>query len=582
MSSEALGEYASALERSTDMKRTLLMILSILLAASSVFGIVTAGNGSDELSDILRFKRGQRSDILDFVDILDGRVAELRKAEENRTEDEKDYTESVVTDQKGTEQYNAGQQQYNAGAAKIAKGQAEYDAAEAQYNAKLAEYQAAEKRLNDAEAQLNDAKAQRDAAQAQLDAATPAYEKAKPIYDLIQSLGGWGDLVSQTLAKYGYTSIEDLKAEMKAYEDGQAALAQANSQIAAAEQEINNGKTQLAAAKTQLDQGKEQLAAAKVQLDNGKAELAAAKAQLNAGQQQLSENVSKMNELKETLTEQDDVEQAVKSGVALLMDNDGIAERVSDESDYESVLQAARDYVDADTDKLNAELDLRQKLYNLLRIISIIGVIAGILGVLAARKPNRTRLLAASGATGITAAASLGLNFYGLSNDYRSFVYALEDGSGSGRTQLIAMLVLLGASVVAAIVAILCSRTFSDVIKGRERPQYTRPEAPVKAAAGGTDDAEDDDSDEDYEPRRRRDNTSRKKKAARARAAAEYKPAPASSDIDELTEQTRRLNEEAEKLETEARRNDYERARREYEEARRRFEAARRGVSDDK
>ena len=536
------------------MKRTLLMILSILLAASSVFGIVTAGNGSDELSDILRFKRGQRADILDFVDILDGRVAELRKAEENRTEDEKDYTESVVTDQKGTEQYNAGQQQYNAGAAKIAKGQAEYDAAEAQYNAKLAEYQAAEKRLNDAEAQLNDAKAQRDAAQAQLDAATPAYEKAKPIYDLIQSLGGWGDLVSQTLAKYGYTSIEDLKAEMKAYEDGQAALAQANSQIAAAEQEINNGKTQLAAAK----------------------------AQLNAGQQQLSENVSKMNELKETLTEQDDVEQAVKSGVALLMDNDGIAERVSDESDYESVLQAARDYVEADTDKLNAELDLRQKLYNLLRIISIIGVIAGILGVLAARKPNRTRLLAASGATGITAAAALGLNFYGLSNDYRSFVYALEDGSGSGRTQLIAMLVLLGASVVAAIVAILCSRTFSDVIKGRERPPYTRPEAPVKAASGRTDDAEDDDSDEDYEPRRRRDNTSRKKKAARARAAAEYKPAPASSDIDELTEQTRRLNEEAEKLEAEARRNDYERARREYEEARRRFEAARRGVSDDK
>ena len=128
------------------MKRTLLMILSILLAASSVFGIVTAGNGSDELSDILRFKRGQRSDILDFVDILDGRVAELRKTEENRTDDEKDYTESVVTDQKGSEQLSAGQQQYNAGAEKIAKGQAEYDAAEAQYNAKLAEYQAAEKR----------------------------------------------------------------------------------------------------------------------------------------------------------------------------------------------------------------------------------------------------------------------------------------------------------------------------------------------------------------------------------------------------------------------------------------------------
>ena len=564
------------------MKRTLLMILSILLAASSVFGIVTAGNGSDELSDILRFKRGQRSDITELIDDFDARLAKFRKAEENRTEDEKDYTESVVTDQKGTEQYNAGQQQYNAGAAKIAKGQAEYDAAEAQYNAKLAEYQAAEKRLNDAEAQLNDAKAQRDAAQAQLDAATPAYQKAKPIYDLIQSLGGWGDLVSQTLAKYGYTSIEDLKAEMKAYEDGQAALAQANTQIAAAEQEINNGKTQLAAAKTQLDQGKEQLAAAKVQLDNGKAELAAAKNQLDAGQQQLNENADRVDEVRETLKQIDNDEEAVKFGVEELMKYDGIADLVTDTSDYESVSQAARDFIDSDTEELNAELDLRQNLYNILRIISIIGVIAGVIGVLAARKPNRTRLLAASGATGITAVAALALNIYGLSNGYRSFVYALEDGSGSGKTQLIAMLVLLGVSVAAAIVAMLCSRTFSDVLKGKEKPQYTRPEAPVEAAVGGTPDAEDDDSDEDYKPRRRKDNTSKKKKAARAKAAAEYKPAPAPSDIDELTEQTRRLNEEAERLEAEARQNDYEKARREYEEARRRFEAARRGVSDDK
>ena len=133
------------------MKRTLLMIMSILLAASSVFGIIAAERGSDELSDIMRFKRGQKADIIDFVDVLDKRVADLRKAEENRTEDEKDYTESVVTDQKGNEQLSQGTQEYNAGAAKIAAGQAEYDAAEKQYNEKLAEYQAAEKRLNDGE-----------------------------------------------------------------------------------------------------------------------------------------------------------------------------------------------------------------------------------------------------------------------------------------------------------------------------------------------------------------------------------------------------------------------------------------------
>ena len=558
------------------MKRTLLMILSILLAASSVFGIVTAGNGSDELSDILRFKRGQRSDITELIDDFDARLAKFRKAEENRTEDEKDYTESVVTDQKGSEQLSAGQQQYNAGAEKIAKGQAEYDAAEAQYNAKLAEYQAAEKRLNDAEAQLNDAKAQRDAAQAQLDAATPAYEKAKPIYDLIQSLGGWGDLVSQTLAKFGYTSIEDLKAEMKAYEDGQAALAQANSQIAAAEQEINNGKTQLAAAKTQLDQGKEQLAAAKVQLDNGKAELAAAKNQLDAGQQQLNENADRVDEVRETLKQIDNDEEAVKFGVEELMKYDGIADLVTDTSDYESVSQAARDFIDSDADKLNSELDVRQNLYNLLRIISIVGVIAGVIGVLASLKPNRTRIYAATGAAGIAAVASLALNIYGLSNDYRSFVYSLEDGSGNGQMQLIAMLVLLAVSVIAAIVAVVCGRAYTDAVNGREREKYVRPSEAV-AAQPELDAVEEDDDDDEPAPKpRRRDNKSKKHRTEKL----EYTPEPDS--IDELTEQTRRFNEEAEKLEAEARKNDYEKARREYEEARRRFEEARRRSEENK
>lgn len=551
------------------MKRTLLLILSVLLAASSVFGIIAAGSGSDELSDILRFKRGQRADITDFVDVLETRVAELRETEANRTEDEKDYTESVVTDQKGAEQLSEGQQQYNAGAAKIAQGQSEYDAAEAQYNAKLAEYQAAEKRLSEGEAQLNEAKAQRDEAQKKLDEATPAYERAKRVFDKIDSLGltGLESVVNGILSQFGFTTLDEARAAMKEYEDGQAQLAAANEQIAAAEKEIEDGKTQLAAAKVQLDNGKAQLDAAKVQLDNGKAQLAAAKQQLDAGQQQLNDNVDKMNELKDTLTEQDDAEAAVKSGIAVLMENEGIASRVSDESDYESVLQAARDYVEEDVESMNTELDLRKTLYNTLRIICIIGLAAGIVGVLASLRPNRTRILAAAAASGITAVAALALNIYGLSNDYRSFVYALEDGSGNGSTQLTAMLVLLGASVAAALVALLCSRSYSDAVKGRQKPQYVRPS---DTFTGSAVEDEDDDEDDDEELLRGRDNTK------------ETVSAPAPEDIDELTEQARRLNEEAEKLEAEARQNDYEKARMEYEEARRRFEAARRGVSGDK
>ena len=544
------------------MKRTLLIIMSILLAASSVFGIIAAGRGSDELSDIMRFKRGQKADIIELIDDFDARLAKFRKAEENRTEDEKDYTESVVTDQKGNEQLSQGTQEYNAGAAKLAAGQAEYDAAEKQYNEKLAEYQAAEKRLSEGEAQLNDAKAQRDAAQAQLDAATPAYQQAQQLFAFIDKHPAL-QIAESILRNFGFTSLEEARAAMKEYEDGQAQLAEANSQIAAAEQEINNGKTQLAAAKTQLDNGKTQLAAAKAQLDNGRAQLAVAKNQLSAGQQQLNENA-------------DRVEEAVKFGVEELMKYDGIADLVTDTSDYESVSQAARDFIDSDADKLNSELDVRQNLYNLLRIISIVGVIAGVIGVLASLKPNRTRIYAATGAAGIAAVASLALNIYGLSNDYRSFAYALEDGSGNGQMQLIAMLVLLAVSVIAAIVAVICGRAYTDAVNGREKSKYTRPSEAV-AAQPELDAVEEDDDDDEPAPKpRRRDNKSKKHRTEKL----EYTPEPDS--IDELTEQTRRLNEEAEKLEAEARKNDYEKARREYEEARRRFEEARRRSEENK
>lgn len=300
-----------------------------------------------------------------------------------------------------------------------------------------------------------------------------------------------------------------------------------------------------------------------------------AKNQLSAGQQKLNDNVDKMNDLKETLTEQDDAEAAVKSGIAVLMENEGIAKLVSDESDYEAVLQAARDYVEDDADKLNSELDVRQNLYNLLRIISIVGVLAGVIGVLASLKPNRTRIYAATGAVGIAAVASLALNIYGLSNDYRSFAYALEDGSGNGQTQLIAMLVLLAVSVIAAIVAVVCGRAYTDAVNGREREKYVRPSETVAAAQPELD-ADEEDDDEPAPKPRRRDNKNKKHSAEKL----EYTPEPDS--IDELTEQTRRLNEEAEKLEAEARRYDYEKARREYEEARRRFEEARRRSEENK
>lgn len=553
------------------MKRTLLMLISILLAASSVFGIIASGSGLDDVSDILRYKRNQKSDLIDFVDVVEDRVKELREAEANRTDEEKEYAETVVTDKVGTQKYDAGKAQYEAGAQKIANGQAQYDAAEKTYNEKKAEYDAAEQRLAEGEAQLNAAKKERDAAQAQLDAAKPQYENAKKLFALIDS-SNILTKVEVLLERFGFTSLEEARAAMKEYEDAQAQLAEANAQISAAEQQIADGKTQLAAAKQQLDSGKAQLDSAKQQLDNGKAQLAAAKRQLDAGQQQLTQNVEKMNEVKEDLAAQDDAKAAVTAGIEILMDNDEIAKLVTDENDYESVIEAARKYANDDAKKLTDELDLRQSLYNLLRIVSIIGIAAGVIGLLAALSPAKIKVVAALGATAVAAAGSIAMNGYGFANGYRDFVYALADGSGSGSRQLMAMLILMGAAVVAFFVALACFKAYDAGVAGK---------ASVKSAPAGYDD-EDDDDDDIAEPviRPSEPQPKRAKKQPKRHAPVEYETDDAEAELNELTELTRRLNEQADRLEAEARQSELEKARREYEEARKRFEAARRGSDE--
>lgn len=547
------------------------MLISILLAASSVFGIIASGSGLDDVSDILRYKRNQKSDLIDFVDVVEDRVKELREAEANRTEEEKEYAETVVTDKVGTQKYDAGKAQYEAGAQKIANGQAQYDAAEKTYNEKKAEYDAAEQRLAEGEAQLNAAKKERDTAQAQLDAATEKYERAKKLFALIDN-STILTKVEVLLERFGFTSLEEARAAVKEYEDAQAQLAEANAQIAAAEQQIADGKAQLAEAKQQLDNGKAQLDSAKQQLDNGKAQLAAAKRQLDAGQQQLTQNVEKMNEVKEDLAAQDDAKAAVTAGIEILMDNDEIAKLVTDENDYESVIEAARKYANDDAKKLTDELDLRQSLYNLLRIVSIIGIAAGVIGLLAALSPAKIKVVATLGATAVAAAGSIAMNGYGFANGYRDFVYALADGSGSGSRQLMAMLILMGAAVVAFFVALACFRAYDAGVAGK---------ASEKRAPASCDD-EDDDDDDIAEPviRPTEPQPKRAKKQPKRHAPVEYETDDAEAELNELNELTRRLNEQADRLEAEARQSELEKARREYEEARKRFEAARRGSDE--
>lgn len=547
-------------------KKTLLTIISLLLVAASVFGLVAGSMGDSELSDIVRYKKAQKADIIDFVDILEERVEDLREAQEAAEDDEKDKEDDAEDgEEPDTAQTSQSQQQYNAGASQVAAGQASYSAAEQRYNETLSQYQATETRIRDVEIRLTDLRASRSTVQAQLDATQANYNKAKPVYDLIQSLGlsEIGNTVSATLAQYGYTSMEDLKADIQAYEAAQTQLAEIDRQISAAEQQLQNDKTSLAGLQVQLDQRKAEMNSAQASINSGNASIENAKNEMAAEQERLNENVDKMNELKDSLKEQqDDVEAAVKSGVDILMENEGIAALVEDESDYEGVLEAAREYVDTEADKLNAELDVRQGLYNALRILSAVSALAGIICLVAAYRPNIQKLTAALAAACLAAVGAVAVNIYGLANDYTAFAYTLEDGSGDGSLQLAALIALLVVSILTAVIALLSFRERSGKLPRRAKP------APTAAAYTPAPKAKETLDVDDYEPPVVQ--MTKKSKPA----APEVVIAPES--IDDLEAETRRLNEEAERLEAETRKTEYEKARQEYEEARRRFEEARR------
>ena len=66
------------------MKRTLLTAVSVCLILASIFGIFAVSAGVEDISQILRFKKNQKTDILEFVDVLEDRVAEVRKNEAGR------------------------------------------------------------------------------------------------------------------------------------------------------------------------------------------------------------------------------------------------------------------------------------------------------------------------------------------------------------------------------------------------------------------------------------------------------------------------------------------------------------------
>lgn len=619
------------------MKRIALAVISICLVIASVFGFFAAAAGLEDITGILRRSNLQNDDIRDSIALISERYDEIKDKGGDKTA--KNYATAVVTDKYGSSKISAGQKQYDEGKAQLDKGQKEYDAAKAQLDKGKADYAAAEKliaekeqeiadaekqiadgekQLADGEKQLAEAKKQRDEGQAKLDEVTPIYNKAKPYYDklhgttggnytevglniLLRSLG-YNKTVTELFNEYDAAKQQLADADRQIadaelqLEEGKQQLADGKQQLAAGKEQLAAGKQQLAAAKKQLDDGDAQLAAGKAKLDDGKAQLADAAEQLAAGKRKMASNSASMANDLQNLEEMEDAQEIVDAGIKILLANDGIAEKVTDRGDYDEVLAAASAYVEEEADSVQQELALRQQLYSLLRILAVIGLVAGAVGIIVAFRPKFPTLVAALVFACAAALSAAALNIYGYVNDYRYFVYALEDGSGDGSLQFAAMMAILVAALLAVIVCIVCTKAYKRGVAPAAVPAGAAPAA-VKAAK----------PEKKEKPRRVRktdedddDNGWGSDAPAPAAPIAEEKvirPEPAAAPdeptvadgstipadlVARMQAQTKRLNEETQRMEQEARRKeeetrqqDFEAARREYEEALRKFEEAR-------
>ena len=627
------------------MKRIVLAIISVCLVVASVFGIFAAGAGIDEVTDIRKETKLKNDDIAASVKLIKETYAELT-SEDGLDSDAKSLATGIVTDQYGSAAVAKGQAEYDKGKAEYDKGKAEYDKGKAKLEKGKADYAAAEKliaekeqeiaegerMIAEAEPQIEEAKRQRDEAQKKLDLITPVYEEVKPLYDKLKSSSKeYVQLITVSIntliTAAGYTNIDQLFAD---YEDGVKQLEAANMQIAEAEKQLSDGKQQvadgkkllaigkaeLAAAKEQLADGEKKLAAGKKELDAGKAKLKSAQSQLAAGKRQMAQNSQKMAADLENLKDLDDAQELVDNGIEILLSNDDIAREVSDRSDYDEVLTAAQEFVDGQIDTVEKEISLRSALYSLLKYLCIVCGVAGAAGLIAVIVPRIPTLMFALCTGAAAALCGVGLNAYGMTKDYRYFVYTLEDGTGTGSLQHALMVGIMIAAILLAIVAFVCfaayrkgskiklasavsSAPVPEAMPVRTRKAAARARAeeivePVIEKSPVTEYSDEDDNGWDAPrpapPRPAPSKAAPPKpaapKASTARAvryASPSAPKPAapkaSTSMDEailrMQEQTKKLNEESARLEAESRDNDYEAARKDYEEALRRFEEAR-------
>lgn len=535
------------------MKKTFLILISVILVLASAFGFYAAYVGLQDIPGIQRSKNEQAADIEDAIDFIEYNLKDYNDmiALQKELDEAKAKAEAEESSEDGTAAGSdapAAENQASPARADFGKPRRSLATA-AEISAAQAACDSAQRKVSESQANLNTAQQALNASQSRADSLSNTVNSASSAYRTYQAAKNEYDNTpswlysSKNSAKIAMDNANtNYQASLSGYsslEEMQGALTSANQQVDSDKARVSEASAALANDQQALDNAKRNLDAltgggtAPVQpTPNNNNEYTSdsnltpytptpnnpapnntntntnsntnantnnnnnsSKPQNNTGVANIFNNLSLpkptdnqnisdeeaerlKKEIEDTadklakLKERGDVKGLVEDGIKILLENDEIAARVTDKNDFESVVKAARDYLEETTEKVNNELTTRQQLYFALRILSLLGAIAGLLGIIVAIAPKSFLFTMTLLMSIFTILCAIALNVYGYLGGYLNFVYTRSDGAGSGKLQLISMLAIMISAVLSIIIVSICRRTFKKALKKRKMRQH--------------------------------------------------------------------------------------------------------------
>lgn len=290
------------------MKRTILVIISIILILAAGFGFYAAYTGLEDVPGIQRNKNLQAADIEDAVDLIDENLDEYNemialqeeidkaKAEEEAAkaaeaaEGAEGGVAATSPDTPAVTQTPARVsicKPQRALAPSVAEAQDQYNRAQQNVNNCQAAYDAASQKVADSQAQLDAAQENLSANQAKANSisnsvsnANNAYNEYVAAQEKYESIPSWL-YSSKSAAKTEMNSKETTyRASLGSY----SSIGEMNNALAAANQNVSNSKNDVSNAGQKLASDQQALNAAKSNLDSANSQLSSAKNNLSAAQ----------------------------------------------------------------------------------------------------------------------------------------------------------------------------------------------------------------------------------------------------------------------------------------------------------